>query len=57
MAYKTSNANGQATMANSEPVVIASNQSSIPVAGDVAAAAGGTVVKDMIGGGFIPFAR
>ncbi len=30
------NANGQATMANSAPVVIASNQSSIPVAGDVA---------------------
>jgi hypothetical protein len=31
MAYKKSNANGQATMANSEPVVIASDQSAIPV--------------------------
>lgn len=31
MAYKPTNPNGQATMANSEPVVIASNQSSIPV--------------------------
>jgi len=31
MAYKKSNANGQATMANSEPVVIASNQSAVPV--------------------------
>lgn len=31
MAYKKSNANGQATMANSEPVVIASDQSAVPV--------------------------
>jgi hypothetical protein len=31
MAYKKSNPNGQATMANSEPVVIASNQSAIDV--------------------------
>ena len=31
MAYKKSNANGQATMANSEPVVIASDQSAITV--------------------------
>lgn len=31
MAYKKSNPNGQATMANSEPVVIASDQSVIPV--------------------------
>lgn len=30
------NANGQATMANSEPVVIASNQSAVPTSGDVA---------------------
>lgn len=43
----TYNANGQATMANSAPVVIASNQSSIPVAGDVAndAADSGNPVK------------
>ena len=33
MAYKPSNPNGQNTMANSEPVVIASNQSAIPVSG------------------------
>jgi hypothetical protein len=31
MAYKKSNANGQTTMANSEPVVIASDQSAVPV--------------------------
>jgi hypothetical protein len=31
LAYKKSNANGQATMANSEPVVIASDQSAITV--------------------------
>lgn len=31
MAYKKSNANWQATMANSEPVVIASDQTAIPV--------------------------
>jgi hypothetical protein len=35
MAYKKSNANGQATMANSEPVVIASDQSAVPVSGTV----------------------
>lgn len=31
MSYSPKNPNGQATMANSEPVVIASNQSAIPV--------------------------
>jgi len=31
MAYNPNNANGQATMANSAPVVIASNQSAIPI--------------------------
>lgn len=31
MAYKKSNPNGQATMANSEPVVLASDQSAIPI--------------------------
>lgn len=31
MAYTPTNANGQATMANSAPVVIASNQSAVPV--------------------------
>jgi hypothetical protein len=33
MAYKKSNPNGQATMTNSEPVVIASDQSALPVTG------------------------
>jgi len=31
MAYNPANANGQATMANSAPVVVASNQSDIPI--------------------------
>ena len=31
MAYKKSNPNGQATMANSEPIVLASDQSPVPV--------------------------
>lgn len=35
MAYNPLNPNGQATMANSEPVVIASNQSPVSVAGTV----------------------
>jgi hypothetical protein len=33
MSYRPSNPNGQATMANSAPVVIASNQSAVPVSG------------------------
>mgnify|MGYP007080340438 CR=1 FL=1 len=37
MAYKKSNANGQATMANSEPIVIASDQSAVPVSGTITA--------------------
>lgn len=36
MSFNPNNPNGQATMANSEPVVIASNQSSIPVASSIA---------------------
>ena len=35
MAYQPKNPNGQATMANSSPVVIASNQSAVPVSGTV----------------------
>lgn len=35
MAYKKSNPNGQAVMASSEPVVIASDQSAVPVTGPV----------------------
>lgn len=38
MAYNPSNANGQATMSNSRPVAIASDQSAIPTSGNVAAA-------------------
>jgi len=37
MAYKKSNANGQGTMANSEPVVISSDQSAVPVTGTITA--------------------
>jgi hypothetical protein len=33
MAYNPQNANGQTTMANSAPVVIASNQTAVPVSG------------------------
>ena len=36
MAYNPNNANGQSTMANSSPIVIASDQTKIPIAGDVA---------------------
>lgn len=49
MAYQPKNPNGQATMANSEPVVIASDQSAVPVtsSGSVAhdAADSGNPVK------------
>lgn len=37
MAYNPTNPNGQATMANNEPVVIASDQSAVPVSGTVTA--------------------
>jgi len=37
MAYKKSNPNGQATSANSEPIVIASDQSAVPVSGTLTA--------------------
>lgn len=39
MAYHPNNPNGQATMANSAPVVIASDQTTLPVGGNVASAA------------------
>ena len=46
MAYNPNNANGQATMANSSPVVIASNQSAVPVsAGGIPAALGQTTMS------------
>jgi hypothetical protein len=41
MAYNPSNVNGQATMANSAPVVIASNQSAVPISDN-----GGSVTVD-----------
>ena len=40
MAYNPSNPNGQATSANSAPVVVASDQSAVPVSGTVTANAG-----------------
>ena len=45
MAYNPNNANGQATMANSAPVVIASNQSAITVSQSTAANFNATVVN------------
>jgi hypothetical protein len=42
LAYNPSNPNGQATMANSEPVVIASDQSAVPVSGTVELGGGTT---------------
>ena len=51
MAYKKSNANGQATMANSEPVVLASDQSAIPVTvSGVATAANQTTIIGHVDG-------
>jgi hypothetical protein len=35
VAYNPNNPNGQATMANSAPVVIASNQSAVPISGNI----------------------
>lgn len=40
MSYNPNNPNGQATMANSAPVVVASDQSAVPVSGTVTANAG-----------------
>ena len=37
MSYQPKNVNGQASMANSEPVVIASDQSAVPVSGTITA--------------------
>ena len=37
MAYQPANTNGQATMANSSPVVVASDQTTLPAGGNVAA--------------------
>jgi hypothetical protein len=51
MAYKPTNPNGQETMANSEPVVIASDQSAVPVSGTVAVTnAGLTALNGAISG-------
>jgi hypothetical protein len=42
MAYNPQNPNGQATMANSAPVVIASDQTAIPISGTVTSTPSGT---------------
>lgn len=42
MAYNPQNPNGQATMANSAPVVIASDQTAIPITGTVTSTPSGT---------------
>lgn len=49
MAYNPLNPNGQATMANSQPVVISSNQSPVSVAGTVTANQGGVWVASISG--------
>lgn len=43
MTYYPNNPNGQAAMANSAPVVIASNQSAVPVSGTISASITGTI--------------
>ena len=62
MAYTPSNPNGQATMANSAPVVIASNQSSVqtqlatdllPTSGTITTAASVVTVTDLSGVGSV----
>lgn len=50
MAYTPPNPNGQATMANSSPVVIASNQSALPTNADGTVAAGTAATKSFLGG-------
>ena len=48
MSYKPSNPNGQATMANSEPVVIASDQSAVPISGTIGVS--GTIPTTVVSG-------
>ena len=51
MAYNPQNPNGQATMAASAPVVIASNQTAVPISGTVTANAGtGTMNVTVVSG-------
>jgi hypothetical protein len=50
MSYNPSNPNGQATMANSGPVVIASDQSALPTNADAAIAAGTAPSKVHVSG-------
>jgi hypothetical protein len=47
VSVKNSNANGQATMANSAPVVIASDQSAVPISGTVALTGGSNNVGNV----------
>lgn len=62
MAYNPTNANGQATMANSAPVVIASNQTGVPVrlaasqsptTGSITTSTSTVVVPDLTGVGSV----
>lgn len=50
MAYNPNNINGQATMAASAPVVIASNQSAVPTSQTDTAATGTISATDVLGG-------
>lgn len=50
MSYNPQNPNGQATSANSSPVVIASDQSAVPVSGTVGITANSSVNVNQVGG-------
>lgn len=49
MAYKPANPNGQATMANSDPVVIASDQSAVPVSASALPLPSGAATETTLG--------
>lgn len=50
MSYNPQNPNGQATSANSSPVVIASDQSAVPVSGTLGITANSSVNVNQVGG-------
>jgi hypothetical protein len=51
MAYNPQNPNGQATMANSSPVVIASNQTNVPVIANDITATGNITTQNLVPAG------
>ena len=50
MSYNPNNPNGQDTMANSSPVVIASNQSAVPINGTITSSISGTIPTTVVSG-------